>query len=1099
MVPAFPDTKGQSAPLSEAQSTNSGLPTIAGANEQIGALEEDGYETGKGYAEGEEEVDDEEEGEDSDEYEYEYEYDVYGTTEEELKGKLRDIETKLCDEGFVSKLEETEEEQQLFLGNYDIYLKMQPPAKVDNVLHFMAGKRFPSPFLIRHILGNYKDRMNDLDDAGRRPLILAIESKKEVFIKAVLESKYDDADLENILQLMSSDTGNSIHKAIRVGLDPNLTISLINKVSDEVLGKIDGEWCTPLHRAVEYKACTEAQIGVVKALLERGDSALDKKSKAGLSVYQYHFSTRPEEDKIIISTTAHNEVQPDEEINDSEPQNLPQVVGNRTEEENGRKTVDEKGGEEIADRHSPVQLQNMGLYPQLRRTATFQQEDATKDGMPMVPISPTNYSANVSRKTTSRPQPATTGPPLRAPNRSPSTTLRVSRNNKGKKLSKLTAGKIVKDTPQVSVIFADIIANEVKLQYLRSTFKNDQRNHDTAVEFLYANKQTKHICFNLLRNYKPMSDTSLWKVGYSRFEFDTVLQFVAVGPIIVQKQGKRPVSEPPRQDMETLFNLLKVKKVENIIKVVVDDHRDPFHSDEAIIKALRPFNIEILDWSKPDLCPETIRDACEGVRELHLSWSGLNGMLLAWGGTDGLATLPNLTDVYLQQVSNPEPDAWTARNLDKFEKRLQNARTLVNAQWKAETSKSRNKDTLIDLPKINVHRPRAKPKVNSQLILDGTSQGRNKEAPMKDHQWLEYMDRFSSGIFTLSPDVYISSVPNLPDELRRDVRICLIDDGVDMLHKGIAERIGGDGRAFGAYTRDEYRGMARPFYDSTTNHGTLMANMIIRVCPFAKIASYRLDTRQGGDKRVHFTTKSAADALEHAVGQDFDIISMSWTVREETGPDEDNTKDIARIKAALRQATTNNKLVFCSAPDTGDMSLDELSSYFPVGSGVPGLFRIGAAKADNTPWPQAGGRDIVDYVLPGHDVREKEGHEVIQNDTSLKSGSSIATALAAGFAALMIHVVRMAAIRTYELGNQTSKEANIIKLNSLKTIKSPATMRKTFDSMTANKTYVHVWGDFYRKGLELKAADDRDDPEAEKWRIIGELARDIVSSKNTYK
>jgi hypothetical protein len=37
------------------------------------------------------------------------------------------------------------------------------------------------------------------------------------------------------------------------------------------------------------------------------------------------------------------------------------------------------------------------------------------------------------------------------------------------------------------------------------------------------------------------------------------------------------------------------------------------------------------------------------VRKLYLTWSGLNGMLLAWGGRDGLANLENLTDVYLRQ------------------------------------------------------------------------------------------------------------------------------------------------------------------------------------------------------------------------------------------------------------------------------------------------------------------------------------------------------------------------------------------------------------------------------------------------------------------
>jgi hypothetical protein len=52
-----------------------------------------------------------------------------------------------------------------------------------------------------------------------------------------------------------------------------------------------------------------------------------------------------------------------------------------------------------------------------------------------------------------------------------------------------------------------------------------------------------------------------------------------------------------------------------------------------------------------------------------------------------------------------------------------------------------------------------------------------------------------------------------------------------------------DGRAFGVYLGDEYRGMTIPYYDSTTNHGTLMANMMARVCPYAKIVSYGVLTR----------------------------------------------------------------------------------------------------------------------------------------------------------------------------------------------------------------------------------------------------------------
>ena len=103
-------------------------------------------------------------------------------------------------------------------------------------------------------------------------------------------------------------------------------------------------------------------------------------------------------------------------------------------------------------------------------------------------------------------------------------------------------------------------------------------------------------------------------------------------------------------DAAALSRLSKDKGVKNIIYVRVEDHGDCPHTDKAIITALKDFEIDILDWTKPDLCPKTIQEACPKVRKLYLTWSGLNGMLLAWGGRDGLANLEHLTDVYLRQT-----------------------------------------------------------------------------------------------------------------------------------------------------------------------------------------------------------------------------------------------------------------------------------------------------------------------------------------------------------------------------------------------------------------------------------------------------------------
>ncbi len=216
--------------------------------------------------------------------------------------------------------------------------------------------------------------------------------------------------------------------------------------------------------------------------------------------------------------------------------------------------------------------------------------------------------------------------------------------------------------------------------------------------------------------------------------------------------------------------------------------------------------------------------------------------------------------------------------------------------------------------------------------------------------------------------------------------------------------------------------------------------------------------------------------------------------------DEDNSDEISRLCEALR-CVAKTTIVFCSLPDLGGISLDELALYYPVGAGakeIKEIFRIGGATPDNNPWERAGGKNIIDYILPGCDVRQKAGCEVVQNNPSLSSGSSIATALAAGLAALLIHIVRMAAIKTYAQGKENSQEAHLVTLVSLDPFKSPDMMRATLDKM-ANKEngrmYVHVWSMFSHRSGEFESAENDPDAGATRWRVMAEMAREIVPAK----
>ena len=86
-----------------------------------------------------------------------------------------------------------------------------------------------------------------------------------------------------------------------------------------------------------------------------------------------------------------------------------------------------------------------------------------------------------------------------------------------------------------------------------------------------------------------------------------------------------------------------------IVRVIVDETNPnlPDHCDEAIEQSLWDLRVEVLDWRKLDLCPETILRASPEVEELYLLWSGSNAVLRGWSEPQGLACLEKLTKIHL--------------------------------------------------------------------------------------------------------------------------------------------------------------------------------------------------------------------------------------------------------------------------------------------------------------------------------------------------------------------------------------------------------------------------------------------------------------------
>jgi ankyrin repeat protein len=150
-----------------------------------------------------------------------------------------------------------------------------------------------------------EDLLAQPDQDGKTPLFCAILLKNYRLVKTMCEAH---KDIQSVIRIQkgTAPSTNCLHQAIMnqtTTEDDELLKELITLSGPETLCAMNEKGLTPLHLAVEYQRCDEAQCEIVQALVERCDDicpeALDKdyffkhedkdrsKSKDTLSVYRY--------------------------------------------------------------------------------------------------------------------------------------------------------------------------------------------------------------------------------------------------------------------------------------------------------------------------------------------------------------------------------------------------------------------------------------------------------------------------------------------------------------------------------------------------------------------------------------------------------------------------------------------------------------------------------------------------------------------------------------------------------------------------------------------------------------------------------------------
>lgn len=204
---------------------------------------------------------------------------------------------------------------------------------------------------------------------------------------------------------------------------------------------------------------------------------------------------------------------------------------------------------------------------------------------------------------------------------------------------------------------------------------------------------------------------------------------------------------------------------------------------------------------------------------------------------------------------------------------------------------------------------------------------------------------------------------------------------------------------------------------------------------------------------------------------------MSWTVAPPTG-------DVKKaFDKALERAIENNVLMFCSSNDTGHFS----DPHYPSGYRSEMVFKIGAANPSGLPYERAGSLDKLDYIFPGVEVVQRHtkappGVETMHAET----GSSVATALGAGLAALIMYCAKIG----YMYGKVGLKEDDVQRLRRYNVMHEAIT---AFGASTSDQTkgkFIEVW-----KKLEPKTKELRRGGTQQRARdLITDLARDLVNT-----
>ncbi|KAK4080975.1 hypothetical protein Trihar35433_2080 [Trichoderma harzianum] len=852
--------------------------------------------------------------------------------------------------------------------------------------------------LVRRVVENFPDLLTHPNEETYNPIFLAIKASHDELVDYMITtcaSKTGDTphgqSLNDALSMKMKDGKTCLHLAITKRLSPRTIKALIEYASDEALAVQDDDGKTPMHHATLFKSCTDTGIELIKLFLERDiqirqsklrppKTFLDATDNSGASVYWQLHTNRTSVTNAYNDWLAKKSSTTDTSKKNQQPisraraeasltgDNMPQMGSRLSRSSAFVKPVERYGQDYEVDildireqEHAMKKDDNLKQPAMFTIAAEIKKRGAENRNTSQDRSNMTNgHYAGMERFVDDRnAAEITSNISLK---RRGTESLEAAQGREKERLASNSSPKKPNSSEFMPILTknSNAILLDLKIHYMRT------RSTELAISFLHGiNMQDIHISFD----YDSLPRKLLWHEFLKRFgssksgrlTFDNVLQYVTLPRVTVDVTGRLADIEREAEEESGLRQIGALGRKDA-----------KYFLDWLFDKGVRHIiSLSVEDGGRSDEkvhSDQVIQESLGRLIVEHLDWQKIDldpETILRVGYTENTSLSMTYESVEVMMVNSD------------------------NEEEKISTSDA------------------GLPFTTPSIVRD-----------VNPHKWLDTTARFASEMTpfwqkTVKEFLTSKGNPATTEGVETDVIVALIDDGVDMFDTALSDRVV-DGKSF-----DYHDGKVRPPFSSAQGHGTVMASMILSMCPMAKVYPIRLRTHLNANGKRNIDADYAAQAVDRKV------------------------------------------LMFCSAPDDGKFT--ELD--YPSGPWPDHFFRIGAAAADGTifKWtPEVG----ITYVLPGVEVvvnrslhaRERLTKRV--DDFKYETGSSVATALAAGLAAMIIYCIK-ASILTTKLANQNRDPIVGIAIadNDANMIANPEAMKRAFARLgrVTNAKFIQIW------------------------------------------